>query len=290
MHFDPMLAIFGLISLVLISPIDSYFSYYKSSPHCDNFAQIRINTCLNSHPRQQSFLSKLNKVASYTLIPLLLLDISPGIMTIPVNAVSTSQPTPLKGFQTKSGLKYFDISVVEEGPTPQYGQLVGFTYKTYFKPGGVSINSNKLELIDSSEAGGNNNQPFLNKHGNNRLIKAIDEALHTMHVGSKRRIIVPNKLGYIDVGVGPMPLEPEGRKKLGRVLDYVKEGAGDLVMDLDLVYIADDENDQGYYDDVPVPMDQIQESIRLTMASRPTPEQVREMSKSIKDTGKPTSK
>ena len=132
---------------------------------------------------------------SIKLIPLLY----PSVLLIKsvANAASLNDYS-LKGFQTKSGLKYFDLTAGVNGINPKYGQLVSFQYTSYYRPAGES----RLEEFDSSYLSGD---AFLHKHGSNRIIRGIDEALHSMNVGSKRRIIVPKSLGYVEIGLGPVP-------------------------------------------------------------------------------------
>lgn len=116
---------------------------------------------------------------------------------------ATEQPVindanQLKGFQTKSGLKYFDIIAGINGTSPKYGQLVSFHYTSYYRPAG----NGELDEIDSSYS---TKTPFLYKHGNTRVIRGIDEVIHSMNVGSRRRVIIPKALGYTEVGLGPVP-------------------------------------------------------------------------------------
>ena len=89
------------------------------------------------------------------------------------------------------------------------------------------------------------------KHGNGRTIPGLDEGLHTMKLGEKRRIIIPPKLGYVGPGVlGPLPASPLGRYKLNKLLEQMIEAkAGNVVVDVELKNIMDDEADQGYYED-----------------------------------------
>ena len=56
----------------------------------------------------------------------------------------------------------------------------------YYRPTG-----GKLEIIDST------NEPFLHKHGNGRICRGVDEAIHTMNVGGRRRAIIPPNLGSL---------------------------------------------------------------------------------------------
>ena len=99
-------------------------------------------------------------------------------------AETVARQAEIKGYQTKSGLKYYDF-LDGKGPSPRFGQLVSFNYICYFRPS----SSDPLDVVDSSS------RPFLHKHGNGRLIRAIDEGLHTMRLGGRRRIIVPKSIG-----------------------------------------------------------------------------------------------
>ena len=168
----------------------------------------------------------------------------------------------LRGFQTKSGLKYFDLVEGTIGESPRYGDLVSFYYTTYYKP---SVSDSSLDFIDSSLVSGK--KPFLHKHGNGRIIRGIDEALHTMKVGGKRRIIVPKSIGYTELGLGPLPEDGNRRRKLGGLLDLLEKDQGELVFDLELVMVAEDENDQGYYDDVAVSQEEVRQLVLKSLKS-----------------------
>jgi hypothetical protein len=167
---------------------------------------------------------------------------------------SLNSMTNLVGYQTKSGLKFFDMIAGIPDTSPKYGQLVSFHYTAYFRPTG----DGKLETVDSTYF---INEPFLHKHGNGRLIKGIEEAIHTMNVGGRRRIIIPKSLGYNDIGLGPVPVDflryffkieikylliyiiivitiiLFRRKKLSSILDKVERNEGELVFDLDLMMV-----------------------------------------------------
>lgn len=147
-------------------------------------------------------------------------------------------------YTTRSGLKYIELEE-GNGPSPEYGQLCSVSYKAYVKLPDTSTNKNqKLQEYDSDNA-------YLIKHGNGRMIPGLDEGLHTMKVGGKRRIIIPPKLGYVGPGVlGPLPETPWGRYRLNSLLDQMVElKGGNVVFDVDLRAAMNDEADQGYYED-----------------------------------------
>ena len=169
-------------------------------------------------------------------------------------------PTPNKGFQTKSGLKYFDFVEGTTGKSPKYGQLVSFHYIGYYR----ATPQSKLDVFDSVFSPASK-ESFLHKHGNGRVIRGIDEGLHTMKVGGKRRVIIPKNIGYDKFGMGPVPTEPKDRRKLGKLLDLLEVDKGELLFDLELVLVADDENDQGYYEDEPVTQDEVRKLVLKSM-------------------------
>ena len=78
--------------------------------------------------------------------------------------------------------------------------------------------------------------------------------------------------GYGDFGVGPIPVDPARRRKLGQLLDYVAADEGELIFDIELILVADDENDQGYYDDVPVTQEEVRQLVLKSLQTGNDPE------------------
>jgi hypothetical protein len=165
---------------------------------------MHIQMSSSSSPKSSSCISIKQGIVKGIMVPLCLMIGVQGASLAyapPVSAATTVVPT--KGFITKSGLKFFEIRE-GQGTTPEYGQLVSFFYTTYFRPSPDS----PLERIDGSGA-----VPFVHKHGNGRIVRGIDEALHSMKPDGRRRIIVPKAIGYVDNGngySGPYPLSPKG--------------------------------------------------------------------------------
>lgn len=94
-----------------------------------------------------------------------------------------------KTISTPSGLKY-TVLKAGKGATAKSGQTV-FVHYT-----GTLTNGKKF---DSSRDRG---QPFSFKLGAGNVIPGWDEALSTMKVGDRRKLIIPPKLGYGAAGAG----------------------------------------------------------------------------------------
>jgi len=107
----------------------------------------------------------------------------------------------------------------------------------------VAGKNTKPELYDQDSA-------FLTKHGNGRLIPGLDEGLHTLKVGGKRRLIIPPKLGYIASGLGPLPSGFLARGKLNSLLEQmIEKQGGQVIFEIEMLGVVEDEADQGYYYD-----------------------------------------
>jgi len=52
------------------------------------------------------------------------------------------------------------------------------------------------------------------------------------------------------------------RRRLGELIDKLEVDQGELVFDIDLLMVADDENDQGYYEDEAIDDDLLRAYIR----------------------------
>ena len=155
-------------------------------------------------------------------------------------------------YKTKSGLQYIELKESRRATTvkPRYGQLCVIKYEAYMK----LPNDTTKQKFDEDSAG------FLIKHGNAKMIPGLDEGIHTMAVGSTRRLIIPPKLGFVEGGLGPMPEYPWNRWKLNSLLeDMIKQRGGNLIYDVTLVKVLDDEADQGYYEDESLTTEQFEQ-------------------------------
>jgi len=226
-----------------------------------------------SSPREMIIASSCTKaVAFLAALPLLVKGVQARVET-------DDNLIPTRIYQTKSGLQYFDIRE-GAGQAPRFGQLISFHYNMFYRP---SANA-PLEKIDSSyDSPGK--ASFLHKHGNGRVIRGLDEAIHTMKPGGKRRAIIPKNVGYTVLGIGPLPLSPKARRRLGEVVDLVDRDEGQLVFDIDLLLVADDENDQGYYEDIPLSQDEVRKLV-LKSITDTNPELLERMKMTTPKTGR----
>lgn len=91
------------------------------------------------------------------------------------------------------GLEIGDFTV-GSGPTPAKGQNITVQYTGWLSDGTV---------FDSSRKPGRT--PFSFAFGTGAVILGWDEGLSTMHVGGKRRLVIPSALGYGAQANGPIP-------------------------------------------------------------------------------------
>jgi FKBP-type peptidyl-prolyl cis-trans isomerase len=201
-------------------------------------------------PSSQDPVSKGLTRASFlqtSLLGLVTAAVAPTAVSAVDDTDTAAAPKQLKQegisvYQLPSGLKYLELQP-GTGPSPAYGQLCSVQYKAYVKLPVSSKDPNPSPVqFDASTA-------YLIKHGNGRMIPGLDEGLHSMKVGGRRRILVPPKLGYA-FGLGPVPEMPWDRWRLNNMLDRMVEmKGGTLVFEVTLLSVMDDEADQGYYED-----------------------------------------
>lgn len=114
---------------------------------------------------------------------------TPAATTPQKSSAATSKPAPSKTpsaqwITTSSGLKYLDL-VVGKGPVPKPGDDILVNYTGKFTNG---------KVFDSSLSPGRG--PFELHLDRSEVIKGWDEGISTMHVGGKRKLIIPPDLAY----------------------------------------------------------------------------------------------
>jgi peptidylprolyl isomerase len=104
--------------------------------------------------------------------------------TKPSTPHTTTAGTPW--MTTPSGLKYKDV-VVGKGPQPKAGDTVVVNYTGKFTNG---------KVFDTSVG----KRPFEFHLGRGEVIKGWDEGVGSMHVGGKRKLLIPPDLAYGKAG------------------------------------------------------------------------------------------
>lgn len=209
------------------------------------------NDATTSMPARRDFFQQSSTLAAATLLS----NAAP--------ALAQESGETIEGFQvvkTQSGLKYIELEEGTSSRTPQYGQLCVISYTGYLQ----LPKDNKMQKFGSQSA-------FVLKHGNGKLIAGLDEGLHTMKRGGRRRIIIPPKLGFVQSGLGPLPELPWERSALNNLLTkMVEQRGGNLIYDVQLERFFDDEADQGYYGDDEISPEEFAELNRRLNRNNPT--------------------
>lgn len=144
------------------------------------------------------------------------------------------------GFLTRSGVKFFDFER-GEGRTPKWGDLVNIQYVAYT----LTKEEDALVQQDSSYARGDDG--YLVHHGNGQLILGLEEMIHSMRVGGKRRAIIPPSMAYTNSDLGPVPAWDFKRRRFARAL---KDTGGTVVFDVEVRSITEDLLTKEYYEDL----------------------------------------
>jgi peptidylprolyl isomerase len=112
----------------------------------------------------------------------------------PAGGDSFTQSVPITT-TTHDGLRYGDI-VVGTGPLPHKGSNLTVQYTGWLTNGCV---------FDTSRQPGRTPFQFVIGATPPNVIAGWDEGVLTMHVGGKRRLVIPPSLGYGAAGQGPIP-------------------------------------------------------------------------------------
>lgn len=144
-----------------------------------------------------------------------------------------------------------DDETVGAGPAVDWGQVLKVRLSAYTRVGP----DGPLRKFMATPA-------YLVRHGNGRVVRGLDEGLHTMRVGGARRIEAPAALGYTAPGLGPLPVSAGDRRQLSKALDEMDAAGGAVVFDVALLDAWEDDADQGFYRDEEFPDEVLAEIAR----------------------------
>ena len=135
-----------------------------------------------------------------------------------------------RAFETKSGIKIVDF-INGNGNFPVWGEILKINYVTYITDEKI------IKKIDSTI---DRNEVFTFQHGIGEINLALEEAVHSMKIGGKRRMIVKIKSERDPLFSGPIPPLSGVRQELKLFLkDNVKKKDLFLIYDIELLKIID---------------------------------------------------
>ena len=134
-----------------------------------------------------------------------------------------------QSFETKSGIKIIDF-LVGEGISPSWGTFVKVNYVSYI------TNKDIMRKIESTL---DRNEIFTYQHGTGEINLAFEEAIHSMKIGGKRRIIVKIDSETNFVGKGPISSSSGIRQELKSFIKKnFNSGEISLIYDIELIDIS----------------------------------------------------
>lgn len=156
------------------------------------------------------------------------------------------QPRTILGHRTPSGIYYVEFND-GIGPTPEWGNLVNIDFILYTV-------ADQTELVEHASSFKEEKFGFLIHHGNGEQILGLEQMVHDMRAGAKRRCVIPSSLGYVRSGMIPIPYSDRKRR---RFLEAINKDGGTVVLDLQVNWIKEDPDDRGYYTDLVLPDEEI---------------------------------
>lgn len=157
----------------------------------------------------------------------------------------------ITGHQTTTGITYVDYRL-GDGPTPEWGDLVNIDYVLY------TINKSRNGIVQHDSSFKRGKDGLLLHHGNGENIKGLEEMIHSMRVGARRRCIIPPKMAYTKTSLLPSPPGHIARRKF---VDALGDTDGTVVLDVELNWFKKDPFDRGYYNDLVPSEDELRKII-----------------------------
>lgn len=228
--------------LFVLSPPAAHVPLWARVPRCSTPTCSSSNP--SSRPSRRSVLFSLAALATAATLPPHpgQADTDPQAESPSVSSDSrtTSSPPSAVGFRTPSGIQYVEYEK-GSGDPPRWGDYVNIDFTLY------TILTPQNQLIQHETTFKLNEDGYLVHHGNGEHILGLEEMLHTMRVGGKRRCIIPPSMAYTHSGFAPTPYSARDRNKF---LKAINTGDGTVAFDLRVNSIMKDPDNRGYFDDL----------------------------------------
>ena len=144
------------------------------------------------------------------------------------NSASEIQRSTVRSFVTRTGLKIIDFRK-GDGDSPVWGDILKVNFVIYLFENGV------LEKIDSTY---DRKENFLFRHGNGQMADGFEEAIHSMNIGGKRRIVLSKNDLYTRFGFGPIIPSSNRREKIFNKKEIKKTKNNNfIIFDIELLDI-----------------------------------------------------
>ena len=148
-----------------------------------------------SKETQECAADEANKIVTHSAKEITIEE--PTVKSVAEPSTKECMPTRIK---LPSGLEYQILKLGDEtSKTPRIGAIVSVHYTGWLAD--AQGNPCLDQQFDSSVKRG---RPFNFHIGIGQVIKGWDEGVMSMHIGEKRRLIVPSKLGYGAHGAGEL--------------------------------------------------------------------------------------
>lgn len=135
-----------------------------------------------------------------------------------------------KAYETKSGIQIIDFKV-GDSKFPPWESFIKVKYVAYIKIG------QNIKKIDSTY---DRKEEFTFQHGNGELNVAFEEAIHSMQIGGKRRVIMKLNSEKEILNSGPISPLTGIRQELKNLFKYnIADNMVYLIYDIELIGIVD---------------------------------------------------
>lgn len=153
------------------------------------------------------------------------------------NDMSNASPTRYDGtkeVRTDSGMRYLDLAVgdgVDGNVEPvEDGDKVTIYYTSrLWGYNGIVLDSTNDHKRDGIP------EPFVFTMGDQAVVPGLQEMIRTMHVGGKRRAVLPPSIGYQTATMKPTPADFPSMRRLRSVLETSRDAT--IVFDVELLKV-----------------------------------------------------